>query len=101
MIVNPSPEHHELIPLSDSCVVSQEVLKEHKVGSIIVPFEKPVGIGVLQRGVVLAVGKGTPDVPQQVKYKDVVLFSRTDGVDVDIEGYNYKFIRQKDLIAIL
>ena len=88
-------------PLDDRVVVEVLEAEERTPGGILLPDtakQKP------QRGRVLAVGPGkirengersTPN----VKVGDEVLFTRYGGSDVELDGKEYKILREGDILA--
>ena len=88
-------------PLDDRIVVKVLDAEEVSAGGILLPDtakEKP------QRGKVTAVGEGKrsedgkrhkPD----VKKGDVVIFGKYSGSDVQIDGEDYKILRENEILA--
>jgi len=93
----------QLKPIGDKVIV--EVLKAHEKskGGIIVPDmakEKP------QEGSVIAIGKGKvlsngKTVPPDVKPGDKILFGKYSGNEVKVDGKEYLFINQDDILAVI
>ena len=90
-------------PLRDRILVSRLEEEEQRFGGIIIPDtakEKP------QQGKVQAIGsgrlndKGEP-VPLDVKVGDTVLFGKYSGSDVEVNGTEYKILREADILAKL
>ncbi len=90
-------------PMFDRVLVKpfeEEVVKK---GSIIIPDtakEKP------QKGEVVAVGPGrvTDDgktIPMSVKVGNKVLYGKYSGTEINIDGEEYLFLRESDILAIL
>ncbi len=90
-------------PLSDRIVVRQADAEEVSSGGIILPDtaqEKP------QQGEVVAVGPGkTADsgelIKMALKVGDKVLYGKYSGTEVNIDGGEYVFMRESDILAIL
>ncbi len=88
-------------PLDDRIVLKVLDAEEVSSGGIVLPDtakEKP------QRGKVTAVGEGRrlDDGKRQkldVKKGDVVLFGKYAGSDVQIEGEDYKILRENEILA--
>ena len=90
-----------LRPLDDRVVLKVLDAEEMSAGGILLPDtakEKP------QRGKVTAVGEGKllkdgkrtkPD----VKKGDIVLFGKYSGSDVQIDGDEYKILRENEILA--
>ena len=92
-----------LEPLSDHVVVKPAEEEETKVGAIIVPDtakEQP------QIGSVIAVGPGRRNdegvrTPLSVKAGDKVIFSKFGGTEFDMDGEEYKVMRESDILAVI
>ena len=90
-------------PLRDRVLVKRVDAEEETAGGIVIPDtakERP------QRGEVVALGTGKTDekgeaVPWEVKEGDRVLFGKYSGTDIEIEGEEYLFIREEDILATL
>ena len=88
-------------PLDDRVLLQVMDAEEMTAGGIVLPDsarEKP------QRGKVKAVGEGkrlegdrraTPD----VKKGDVVLFGKYAGTDVQVDGVEYKIVRENEILG--
>ena len=90
-------------PLNDRILVARLEEEQKSVGGIIIPDtakEKP------QEGKVVEAGPGKMDdggkrIPMQVKKGDRVLFSKYAGNDVKIDGKEYIFMREDDILGVL
>jgi chaperonin GroES len=90
-------------PLNDRILVARLEEEQKSAGGIIIPDtakEKP------QEGKVVEAGPGKLDdsgkrIPMQVKKGDRVLFSRYAGNDVKIDGKEYIFMREDDILCVL
>ena len=90
-------------PLNDRILVARLEEEQKSVGGIIIPDtakEKP------QEGKVVETGPGKMDdggkrIPMQVKKGDRVLFSKYAGNDVKIDGKEYIFMREDDILGVL
>ena len=90
-------------PLGDRVLVQPLEEKEVKKGGIIIPDtakEKP------QEGTVVAVGTGKLDdngkkIEFHVKVGDKVLISKYGGTEIKIDGDNYLFMREDDILGII
>ncbi len=92
-----------LKPLDDRVVLEPTEAEEKSVGGIILPDtakQKP------QQGKVIAVGpgklteKGTR-VAMAVKVGDVVLFGKYSGSDVEVNGKEFKIVREAEILGKL
>ena len=92
-----------LKPLNDHIVVQRVEEETVSKGGIIIPDtakEKPA------KGKVLAVGTGklSKDGKRQaieIKTGDVVLFGKYSGSEVKLNGVDYVFLREDDVLAII
>ena len=90
-------------PLNDRILVARLEEEQKTAGGIIIPDsakEKP------QEGKVVEAGPGKMDdsgkrIPMQVKKGDRVLFSKYAGNDVKIDGKEYIFMREDDILCVL
>ena len=88
-------------PLDDRLVVEPLEAEEKTTGGILLPDtakQKP------QRGRVLAVGPGKLSdtgtrTAVAVKVGDTVLFGKYSGSDVEVNGTEYKIMREGDILA--
>ena len=90
-----------LTPLDDRVVVQPLEAEEKTSGGILLPDtakQKP------QQGKVIAVGKGKLNdkgdrVPVGVKVGDTVLFGKYSGSDVEVNGTEFKILRESDILG--
>jgi chaperonin GroES len=90
-------------PLDDRVVLQILDAEEVTLGGIVLPDtakEKP------QRGKVTAVGEGTRTksgerIKPDVKKGDTVLFGKYAGTDIQIDGEEYKIVRENEILAKL
>jgi chaperonin GroES len=90
-------------PLNDRIIVARVEEEQKTLGGIIIPDtakEKP------QEGKVVEAGPGKMDdsgkrIPLQVKKGDRILFSKYAGNDVKIDGKEYIFMREDDILCVL
>jgi chaperonin GroES len=93
----------KLKPLEDRVVVKPHEAEEKTAGGIVLPEtakEKPL------MGKVIAVGPGKvlddgSTAKPSVKKNDVVLFGKYGGSDVEIEGTEYKIMRESEILGIV
>jgi len=92
-----------LEPLSDNVVVEPQEEAEARIGSIIVPDtakEQP------QIGRVIAAGPGKRGDdgerrPLAVSVGDTVIYSKFGGTEFDMDGSEYRVMRESDILAIV
>ncbi len=85
-------------PLADRVLVQPQEAETKTASGIFIPDtakEKP------QRGVVIAVGKGTKDEAMELKTGDVVLYGKYAGTEISVEGKDYLMMRQSDVLAVI
>ena len=93
----------KLKPLEDRIVVKPNEAETTTSGGIVLPDsakEKPL------MGKVIAVGPGRmldsgKRGAMSVKKNDVVLFGKYGGSDVEVEGTEYKILRESELLGIV
>lgn len=92
-----------LEPLSDNVVIEPQEEAETRIGTIIVPDtakEQP------QIGRVVAVGPGKRGDDGErralaVKKGDTVIYSKFGGAEFDMDGSEYRVMRESDILAIV
>jgi chaperonin GroES len=90
-------------PLQDRVLVKTLDTGEMKKGGIIIPDtakEKP------QEAEVIAIGPGRISddgklIPVNVKVGDKILFGKYSGTEVTVDGAEYLFMRESDILAVL
>ena len=90
-------------PLGDRVVVKRIEEEPKTKGGIVLPDtakEKP------QKGKVIAVGTGRvlengQRVPLEVKEGDIVVFAKSGGTEIEIDGEEYVILSERDLLAVL
>lgn len=85
-------------PLADRVLIEPTQAETTTASGIIIPDsakEKP------QKGIVIAVGKGTKEEPTTVKVGDTVLYGKYAGTELNVEGKDYLIMRESDIFAII
>lgn len=93
----------KLKPLNDRVVVKPAEAETKTAGGIVLPEtakEKPL------TGKVVAVGPGKSNddgtrVKPDVKVGDTVLFGRYGGSEVEVDGTEYKILRESEILGIV
>ena len=93
----------KLKPLEDRVVVKPNEAETKTTGGIVLPDsakEKPL------MGKVIAVGPGKlldngKNAGMSVKKNDVVLFGKYGGSDVEVDGGEYKILRESEILGII
>jgi chaperonin GroES len=93
----------KLIPLEDRVVVKPQEAESKTAGGIVLPDtakEKPL------LGKVIATGPGKLDdngkrIAMSVKKNDTVLFGKYSGSDVELDGEEYKILRESEILGVI
>ena len=88
----------KLKPMADNILLKQHEAQETSVGGIILATatkEKPAIYEVV------SVGPGTKDVEMLIKTGDKVVVSKFSGNEIKLDGVDYKFVKQDDVLAIV
>ncbi|MHC4291858.1 MAG: co-chaperone GroES [Planctomycetota bacterium] len=93
----------KLVPMEDRIVVKPQEAEEKTAGGIVLPDsakERPL------MGTVVSVGPGKMldsgnRGAMSVKKKDVVLYSKYGGTDVEVDGTEYKIFRESEILGIV
>ncbi len=87
-----------LKPMADNVLLKQYEAEETTSFGIILATttkEKPMIYEVV------AAGEGTKDVEVTVKAGDKVVVSKFAGTEVKLDGVDYKFVKQGDILAVV
>lgn len=85
-------------PLSDRVLIEPLPAETKTASGIFIPDtakEKP------QKGIVVALGKGTKDHEMTVNVGDTVLYGKYAGTELKLEGKDYLMMREEDILAII
>ena len=85
-------------PLADRVLILPTPAEEVTAAGIIIPDsakEKPL------RGTVIATGNGTKDEEMVIEKDDEVLYGKSAGTEIEIEGTKYRIMRQSDVLAVI
>ncbi len=93
----------KLIPLEDRIVVKPQEAETKTAGGIVLPDtakEKPL------MGKVVAVGPGKmldsgKRSSMSVKKNDVVLYGKYSGSEVEVDGVEYKIVRESEILGVV
>ena len=88
----------KLKPLADRVLVEPSAAETKTTSGIIIPDtaqENP------QKGMIVAVGKGTKENPLSVKVGDSVLYGKYSGTDLKYDGKDYLIMKESDILAII
>ena len=85
-------------PIADMVFIEPLKSEEKTKGGILIPDtakEKP------QQGKVIGVGKGKKDEPTTIKSGDIVLYGKYSGIEIQINGVDYLFMKESDIYATI
>lgn len=85
-------------PLSDRVLIEPVAAETQTASGIFIPDtakEKP------QKGIVVAVGKGTKDHEMTVKEGDTVLYGKYAGTELKFEGKDYLIMKEDEIFAVI
>ena len=88
----------KLKPMADNILLKQHEAEEATVSGIILATatkEKPAIYEVV------SVGPGTKDVTMTVAAGDRVVVSKFVGNEIKLDGVEYKFVKQDDILAVV
>ena len=88
----------KLKPMADNVLLKQHEAEESTVSGIILATatkEKPAIYEVV------SVGPGTKDVTMAVSVGDKVVVSKHVGSEIKLDGVEYKFVKQDDILAVV
>ena len=88
----------KLKPMADNVLLKQHEAAETTVSGIILATTNKEKPAIYE---VVSVGPGTKDVTMIVKAGDRVVVSKFEGNEVKLDGVDYKFVKQDDLLAIV
>ena len=87
----------KLRPMADNVLLKEKEVETVVSGIILATTnkEKP---SIYE---VVAVGPGTKDVTMTVKAGDKVVVSKFVGTEIKLDGIDYKFVKQDDILAVV
>ena len=88
----------KLRPMADNVLLKQHEAAETTVSGIILATTNKEKPAIYE---VVAVGPGTKDVTMTVAVGDKVVVSKFTGNDIKLDGEDYKFVKQDDILAVV
>ncbi len=88
----------KLKPMADNVLLKSSETETTTASGIILAGNAKEKSGIYQ---VVSAGPGTKDVTMLVKAGDKVVVSSFAGNDVKLDGVDYKFVKQDDILAIV
>ena len=88
----------KLKPMADNVLLKQHEAAETTVSGIILATASKEKPAIYE---VVSVGPGTKDVTMTVVPGDKVVVSKFVGSEIKIDGVEYKFVKQDDILAVV
>ena len=88
----------KLKPMADNVLLKQHEAAETTVSGIILATASKEKPAVYE---VVSVGPGTKDVTMLVNPGDKVVVSKFVGNEIKLDGIEYKFVKQDDILAVV
>ena len=88
----------KLKPMADNVLLKQHEAEETTSFGIILATTNKEKPAIYQ---VVSVGPGTKDVTMTVKVGDKVVVGKYDGHEIKLDGVDYKFVKQDDILAVV
>ena len=88
----------KLKPMADNVLLKQSEAQETTVSGIILATTNKEKPAIYE---VVSAGPGTKDVTMTVKAGDKVVVGKYTGSEIKLDGEEYKFVKQDDILAIV
>ena len=88
----------KLRPMADNVLLKQHEAEETTSFGIILATTSKEKPAIYE---VVAAGPGTKDVTMSVKVGDKVVVSKFTGSEIKLDGVEYKFVKQDDILAVV
>ena len=88
----------KLKPMADNILLKQHEAKEETISGIILATANKEKPAIYE---VVSAGPGTKDVEVTVKAGDKVVVSKFSGNEIKLDGVDYKFVKQDDILAVV
>ena len=88
----------KLKPMADNILLKAAETEETTSSGIILATNTKEKPGIYE---VVSAGPGTKDVTVTVKPGDKVVIATFTGTDVKLDGVDYKFVKQDDILAVV
>ena len=88
----------KLKPMADNILLKQHEAEETTSFGIILATSNKEKPAIYE---VVAVGPGTKDVTVTVNVGDKVVVSKFTGSEIKLDGVDYKFVKQDDILAVV
>ena len=88
----------KLKPMADNILLKQQETEETTSFGIILATSNKEKPAIYE---VVSVGPGTKDVTMTVQPGDKVVVSKFSGNEIKLDGVDYKFVKQDDVLAVV
>ena len=88
----------KLRPMADNVLLKQHEAAETTVSGIILATANKEKPAIYE---VVSAGPGTKEVEMLVKAGDKVVVSKFSGNEIKLDGVEYKFVKQDDILAVV
>jgi chaperonin GroES len=88
----------KLKPMADNILLKQNEAEETTSSGIILATTNKEKPAIYE---VVSAGPGTKDVEVTVKPGDKVVVSKFSGNEIKLDGVDYKFVKQEDILAVV
>ena len=88
----------KLKPMADNVLLKQTEAQETTVSGIILATTNKEKPAIYE---IVSVGPGTKDVTMTVAVGDKVVVGKFSGNDIKLDGVDYKFVKQDDILAVV
>ena len=88
----------KLKPMADNVMLKQNEAQDSTVSGIILATTNKEKPAIYE---VVSVGPGTKDVTMTVKTGDRVVVGKYTGSEIKLDGVDYKFVKQDDILAVV
>ena len=88
----------KLKPMADNILLKAAEAQETTASGIILATTAKEKPGIYE---VVSAGPGTKDVEVTVKAGDKVVIGKFTGTEIKLDGVDYKFIKQDDILAVV
>ena len=88
----------KLKPMADNVLLKQHEAAETTTSGIILATTNKENPAIYE---IVSVGPGTKDVTMTVAVGDKVVVGKFSGNDIKLDGVDYKFVKQDDILAVV
>ncbi len=88
----------KLKPMADNVLLKQHEAAQTTVSGIVLATSSKEKPAIYE---VVAAGPGTKDVTMEVRPGDKVVVGKYTGSEIKLDGEEYKFVKQEDILAVV